>query len=145
MSVVLQPGVTPPPAGMVERFAPQIRAVALTWLTLGQMGLAVQITSWWRDEARNAAAGGARFSQHLVGTAMDGLVPGYSRAQLLPWVARVARYYGAVAPSQASEGSGRSVHVQGLPVGTVETILSREPTLLRAAQGFIGPPRPVGV
>lgn len=145
MTIILQQGVTPPPAGMIERFAPQIRAVALTWLAMGKLGFAVQITSWWRDEARNAAAGGKRYSQHLVGTAMDGLVPGYSRAQLLPFVARVARYYGAVAPPEASEGSGRSVHVQGLPVGTVKTLLTREPMLVRAAQDFVGPPRPVGV
>jgi hypothetical protein len=142
MPLKLQPGVQSPPAALIDRFYPQILGVARTWLWLARY-VPVEITSWWRDETRNAAAGGATYSQHLVGTAMDGLVPGMTRAQLLPYVQRIAKAYGADAPSKASEGSGRSVHVQGLPYGTVEKLLRRDPEVLTFAQGFVGPPRPL--
>jgi hypothetical protein len=38
---------------------------------VGAYGGRVAVTSWWRSSARNAAAGGAALSQHLLGLAVD--------------------------------------------------------------------------
>lgn len=138
-----QSQVVAPPAAIVERFYPEIRKVAAVWVLLSRL-TDVEITSWWRSPEHNASVGGARWSQHVTGTAMDGLVPGLTRAQLLPYVQRIAAHYGVQAPSAASEGSGRSVHVQGLPYGMAERVLRTEP-VLTSVQTFVGPPRPVGV
>lgn len=142
MALTLQPGVTPPPAYLIDRFRDPIVRVASVWSLLARY-VPVEVTSWWRDEKRNAAAGGAEFSQHLLGVAIDGLVPGMSRAELLPYVQRIAARFGVDAPARASEGSGRSVHVQGLPFGVTEKILRGEPRLLVRAETFVGPPRRV--
>ena len=131
-----------PPAGLIERFHGPMRAVALTWLAVSR-SVPVEITSWWRDPTRNVSAGGAQYSQHLVGTAMDGRSPGRTRAQLLPLVQKAGARYGVTVPSKASEGSGSSVHVQGLPVGAVRAILTREPQLVASTFSFVGPPRPL--
>lgn len=49
----------------------------------------IRINSWYRDPATNAAVGGARFSRHLSGDAVDFVVPGVScfnvYARLSPW------------------------------------------------------------
>ncbi|HEX4859727.1 MAG TPA: D-Ala-D-Ala carboxypeptidase family metallohydrolase [Rhizomicrobium sp.] len=140
-SLRFQSQVVQPPAGLVERFHDPMVRVALVWVTLARMGLPIQITSWWRSDAANAAAGGRDYSQHLLGTAMDGLTPNLSRAQLLPHVQRVAAALGVTAPAAASEGSGRSVHVQGLPYGATQRILTQEPGMLVRASEFVGPPR----
>lgn len=131
-----------PPPGLIERFHGPMRAVALTWLAVSR-AVPVEITSWWRDPTRNAATGGAQWSQHLVGTAMDGRSPGMSRDKLLVLVKRAGARYGVSVPSAASESSGSSVHVQGLPVGAVRTILTREPQLIAQTFSFVGPPRPL--
>jgi hypothetical protein len=113
------------------------------WVALARV-LPIEVTSWWRPPSANVAAGGKDYSQHLVGTAIDALSPSYTRAQLLPLVQRVAALYGVSAPSAASEGSGRSVHVQALPYGTVQRLLTRDdPAILTAAATFVGPPRPL--
>ncbi|NJL47395.1 MAG: DUF882 domain-containing protein [Leptolyngbyaceae cyanobacterium SM2_5_2] len=52
-------------------------------------GRAIKINSWYRDPATNAAVGGARFSRHLSGDAVDFVIPGIScfdvYARLSPW------------------------------------------------------------
>jgi hypothetical protein len=49
----------------------------------------IKINSWYRDPATNAAVGGARFSRHLSGDAVDFVIPGVScfdvYARLSPW------------------------------------------------------------
>ena len=49
----------------------------------------IRINSWYRDPATNAAVGGARFSRHLSGDAVDFVVVGVScfdvYARLSPW------------------------------------------------------------
>ena len=49
----------------------------------------MQINSWYRDPATNAAVGGASQSRHLSGDAVDFVVPGVSCfdvfARLDPW------------------------------------------------------------
>ncbi|MEM0980011.1 MAG: D-Ala-D-Ala carboxypeptidase family metallohydrolase [Cyanobacteria bacterium P01_H01_bin.58] len=49
----------------------------------------IQINSWYRDPATNLAVGGASMSQHLTGSAVDFVVPGYHPydvfAILDPW------------------------------------------------------------
>ncbi|MEB3288695.1 MAG: D-Ala-D-Ala carboxypeptidase family metallohydrolase [Leptolyngbya sp.] len=49
----------------------------------------IRINSWYRDPATNAAVGGARFSRHLSGDAVDFVIPGVScfnvYARLSPW------------------------------------------------------------
>lgn len=129
-----------PPALLIDRFLDPMLRVIRTWQTVGQF-VPVVITSWWDDGSVRSKA-----SQHHVGTAIDGLSPALTRAQLLPLVAAVGRYYGVSVPTAASSTSGRSVHVQGLPFGVVANILRNEPNLLvRAASEFHGPPRPTGV
>lgn len=147
MALRFQSQVKLPPAYLIDRFLAPMRAVLGVWVTLGRV-IDVEVTSWWREPAANAAAGGADYSQHIVGCAIDAVSPGRTRAQLLPLVQKVAaRYFAspaAAVPSKASETSGRSVHVQGLPVGFVQTLIQRrEPAILTVAQSFVGPPRPV--
>jgi hypothetical protein len=142
MPIRFQPQVQVPPDPLVVQFLDPMRAVVLTWLTVAQV-LPVEITSWWRDEARNAAAGGNAGSQHLIGTAIDALSPGMTRTQLLAFVEPAARYFGVTAPLEGSSTSGRSVHVQGLPAGLTAKILKADPDLIRRAMGFVGPPRPI--
>lgn len=142
MSLVIRPNVQQPPAGLLDRFYPQIVSVARVWLYLARF-MPIEVTSWYRPEAVNAATSGKTYSQHLVGAAMDALNPQLSREQLLPYVQQVARAFGVTAPSAASETSGRSVHVQGLPTGYLQTLVQREPTLLARADSFVGPPRPI--
>jgi uncharacterized protein YcbK (DUF882 family) len=49
----------------------------------------IRINSWYRDPATNARVGGARFSRHLSGDAVDFVIPGVSNfnvyARLSPW------------------------------------------------------------
>jgi uncharacterized protein YcbK (DUF882 family) len=49
----------------------------------------IRINSWYRDPATNAAVGGARFSRHLAGDAVDFVIPGVNcfnvYARLSPW------------------------------------------------------------
>lgn len=40
------------------------------------------VTSWWRSPQANQQAGGAQFSQHLVGTAVDAVPRAGTRLQL---------------------------------------------------------------
>jgi hypothetical protein len=141
MPIRFQPQVQLPPDPLVYQFLEPMRAVVLTWLTVAQV-LPIEITSWWRDEARNAAAGGNPGSQHLIGTAIDGLSPGMNRTQLLAFVEPAARYFGVTAPAEGSSTSGRRVHVQGLPAGMTAQLLKANPNLLRTAESFVGPPQP---
>lgn len=143
MSISVRSGVQRPPAGLIERFRVPIVRVVQVWVTLANAGLPVEITSWYRPSAVNAATQGKTYSQHLVGTAMDAVVEGYSREQLLPIVQRVASRLGVTVPTAASETSGRSVHVQGLPSGYLQDLAQREPSLIASAESFVGPPRPI--
>jgi hypothetical protein len=137
-----QSQVEGPPAALVDRYFLPMRAVASTWVYLARY-LPIEITSWWRDPDHNAEEGGAEYSQHLFGTAMDAKSPGMSRAQLLPLVQRVAAAFGASAPAEGSRTSGSSVHVQGLPAGEVQRVLRSDPGMLVRAEAFVGPPRGV--
>jgi len=47
-----------------------------------RLGKPIRITSWYRPEPFNSRAGGARYSQHLTGKAVDLAVEGYTGAQL---------------------------------------------------------------
>jgi hypothetical protein len=130
---------------MIERFRREIEAVARTWAWLGRH-VDVQITSWWRSAEHNAAtAGAASYSQHLVGTAIDGMITGLTRAEALPYVQRVAAAFGAEAPTKGSEGSGASVHVQALPYGMVERLVKSGAVSLAGGATFVGPPRPTAL
>jgi len=143
MSLTIRSGVGIPPAGLIERFFGPMRSVLLVWRDVSR-SVPVEITSWWRDPTRNVATGGAEYSQHLVGTAVDARSPGLTRNQLLVLAQRAAsRYSGVTVPTAGSDTSGTSVHVQGLPTGFVRTIVTREPTLIASAQAFIGPARPI--
>lgn len=128
-----------PPAGIIERFIGPMRAVARTWAAVAALGLPITVTSWYRGQERNAAAGGQEFSQHLLGCAMDAVCPAVSQARLLQLAQSAAIRYGTTAI--ISERG--AVHIQGLPNGMARSILTREPTLIAQASTFIGPPRPV--
>jgi len=142
VSVRIQAQVRAPPAYYIGQFRAEMQRVLSTWAAvaraLGAAGHDLEITSWWRDFR---PVGGATYSQHLVGTAIDALSPRLTRAQLLPLVQRAARLYGTSAPTKASERSGRSVHVQVLPVGTVATLVRQG--ILARAESFVGPPQPL--
>lgn len=140
MPLSFQPQVQFPPSAFVDRFTGPMLATLGVWWVLGQL-LPIEVTSWWRSVGSNREAGGSQHSQHLVGTAMDAISPGLTRAQLLPLVTLVASYTGATVPKDPSATSGRSVHVQGLPAGAVATMLRRDPTMISDAMAFVGPPQ----
>lgn len=96
----------------------------------GRLGGQVRITAWHRNPAENRAAGGERFSQHLLGTAIDftlGTPPGslLLQPQLFAAVVPLARERGLAA---VKSGSG-AVHLQALPFGTAERLLGFAPWL----------------
>jgi hypothetical protein len=130
--LILPPPNKRPPPELVARFREPMRRLVLVWRDVSRT-VPVELTSWWRSAARNAETrGAAAYSQHLVGTAIDGQAqdPSISRAELLPIVQRAGARYGVSVPSAPSEASGRSVHAQALPVGAVRTMALRDPTLL---------------
>src|SRR5574341_327179 len=118
-------GAKAPPRELIARFGTPMQRVLRTWLLVATV-VPVEITSWWRSREKELREGRDGYSQHVAGAAMDGLSPGLSRAQLLPYVLRAAKRTGASVPLEGSETSGRSVHVQGLPYGTVRSIATRE-------------------
>ena len=52
----------------------------------------VRVTSGYRSPAVNAAIGGAKSSQHVMGEAADFTVPGVSNLDVCQWMMRTLRY-----------------------------------------------------
>lgn len=67
-------------------------------------------TSWWRSERRNLAVGGAPYSQHLLGWAVDFAPPRHQNRELV----RLANEIGLVGVDE-----GDHVHVQMYPAGVI--------------------------
>jgi uncharacterized protein YcbK (DUF882 family) len=100
--------MTVPPAYLVAAIGPHIRDF-IARARAANASLAV--TSWYRSRAHNDAVGGARFSQHLLGLALDTVpVAGAQRAQL----AAAFRRQGLTAVDE-----GDHLHVQRFPAGAL--------------------------
>ena len=67
-------------------------------------------TSWWRSDARNMEVGGAPYSQHLLGWAVDWALPRERHRAMV----ELAREFGLVAIDE-----GDHVHVQMYPAGVI--------------------------
>lgn len=73
-------------------------------------------TSWWRSEADNSRVGGARFSQHLIGTGVDLVASNpYSNHQLANALRRQGLVVVATYP--------RHVHAQLYQAGFLQSWL----------------------
>ena len=117
-----------PPPQLIALYRDAMLRLLQTWGDVERAVGPVEITSWWRSPSTNRQTrGAATHSQHLFGAAMDGKVRGMTRAQLLPHVQRYAARHGVSAPTAPSEASGTTVHVQSLPVGTVQRVIARDP------------------
>lgn len=75
-------------------------------------GVAPYATNWWRSDAHNDRVGGHRYSQHLLGLAVDLVPSGYG-----------AMHYDALRRAMAAAelvaiNEGDHVHVQDAPAGS---------------------------
>lgn len=75
-----------------------------------EIGKPFRVTSWYRPEPFNSNAGGARFSQHLGGGAVDIAVEGFSGAQL---ASRLVRWW----PGGLGIYPGHRQHILHLDIG----------------------------
>lgn len=120
----VQTQVRRPPPSLVRAWRPAMERLVRTWNTIGAQVPDLEITSWYRSPAYNAAtAGAAAFSQHTIGCAMDAKSSRIGKARLLTLVSSVAARNGCTA--LGSEGT--AVHVQALPNGTVRAFAQRQP------------------
>lgn len=82
-----------------------VRSAAWAWFVAGG---SAALTSWYRDLAANAAAGGSPESQHLAALAADWVGP----PDVLDSLEVASRNYGLVAVREATH-----LHVQLAPAG----------------------------
>lgn len=104
----------PPPIELIQRYADFYLWLVPRLRFLSDEFPAAIPTSWWRSSARNMAVGGATYSQHLLGWAVDwSLDPGRNRD-----LVRVAEEIGLVGVDE-----GDHVHVQMYPAGVIPKTL----------------------
>lgn len=79
-----------------------------------------RLTGRTRSTAGNVAAGGAQYSQHLLGLAADVRTRNLTRVQVEALIAR-ARAIGLVPvdETKVTKGTGPHVHLQAFPAGTI--------------------------
>jgi len=80
-------------------------------------GGALQLTSWFRDPVDNARVGGDRYSQHLLGWAFDVIGDEHEREHLRDRAT-------AAGLTVVDYGPGQHTHVQFLPTGVLEMLVS---------------------
>lgn len=100
--------VEDPPQWIYDLFRPQIDDFLRRLRGVTVRG-PVTLTSWWRGVDKNAAVGGASFSQHLIATALD--VVGDVGAGTSGLI---------VVPSNRG-----ATHLQLFPAGTLEAAVRR--------------------
>lgn len=99
-----------PPIGLVSRYEP-----VYLWLLprlnfmFDRFPNAVP-TSWWRSELKNMEVGGATYSQHLLGWALDWALPPGQNHDMV----HLAEQLGMVGVDE-----GDHVHVQIFPAGVI--------------------------
>lgn len=107
-----------PPAQIVytvDRFSPGIYQTFFHRLQRALGGTRVRITNYYRSPEHNARVGGARGSQHQIGTAIDLVFPDWrSRRSAID----ALRRQGLIAVDE-----GDHVHVQAWPAQTALAIL----------------------
>jgi hypothetical protein len=119
----------PPPAPLVRVLSPyladfhQMLRRGAARYQAAERGASLEVRSWWRDRAHNAAEGGAPLSQHLLGLAVD-VRPVKAGAD----ARELARLAGAIARAFHGAGLGMTainewatarphVHIQKSPAG----------------------------
>lgn len=117
--------IRPPPIDYLNGFLDgglPLRGVLVQFLTNVISELAdaqidereLEATSWWRSAASNAAVGGNRSSQHLIGAALDFVSPSISYTRLRRALA---------ASGQDSVNEGDHVHVEYFRTAAGRTLL----------------------
>lgn len=107
----------PPPAELQRRWGPLYRQF-FELVRAGSAGIPVStVTSWWRSPARNVSVGGAVYSQHLLGFALD---------LVTPRPAALVRSLNAVGLVAIDEKD--HVHVQAYPAGAIPPEIFRSVT-----------------
>jgi hypothetical protein len=102
--------VEAPPFSIVQRLSGSIEDFIRRLVAVAGFFPAIVATSWWRSPSNNAAVGGHPRSQHLLGLAVDVVLPPSERADFVA----LCEYVGLVAIDE-----GTHVHVQRFPAGTV--------------------------
>lgn len=106
----------PPPIFVAILSADFDRFLNAAWRVFNQTPF--RATSWWRSVERNREVGGALYSQHLVGLALDVVpLPGATFREVRA-EAIAAGLYAVVEPDH--------VHLQAWPAGRLESILRGE-------------------
>ena len=103
----------PPPQVIRAAYPELIRF--LTALGYVQVPRGTQVTSWYRDPLHNRRVGGSAASQHLIGLALDLVVPESGRAAVVASIRRA----GLIAVLERDH-----VHVQARPAGTSGALLA---------------------
>ena len=104
-----------PPVELARRFDEFYRWLLPRLNFIGDQFPAAVPTSWWRSNSRNLEVGGAPYSQHLLGWAVDWQLP--TSAQNREMVA-LANRIGLVGIDE-----GDHVHVQMYPAGVIPKTL----------------------
>lgn len=97
-----------PPVDLIRKYFGLYVSVLGAVVKLERLFPDSQLTSWFRDRARNAEVGGAEYSQHRLGFAFDVVTAEPER------FAATARAYGFTAVQEGSH-----VHLQVFPAGVL--------------------------
>jgi len=105
--------LTQAPPDALQRAWGELYRAFLQRVDAGSSGVPIAaVTSWWRSRSRNASVGGAVYSQHLLGFALD---------LVTPKPAALVRALNAAGLFATDEGD--HVHVQAFRAGALPASL----------------------